>query len=424
MDYNKEWEYGTPVDCDCENNFIHIDCGCKSKEVCECENILLEISKLKSEDIVLQREIDTISGASISGVTEEEVDAKIASAKTEIEAEIPSLSGYATEQWVEDKHYITGVDLSNYATTEQMNEAISAATDGLATEEYVNAQISSQTSDFVTGEQLSSYTYDKATIDEKIAGGGSFDPSQYYNKTATDALLDEKLDVTAYTPTDLSNYYTKTEVDNEIISAITDVEAEIPTVPTSNTAFTNDAGYLTEHQSLSDYATEQWVEDKHYITGVDLSNYATKAEIPVVPTSNTAFTNDAGYITGVDLSNYATKDNLTAATDDMATKTWVNNQGYLTEHQSLTAYSTTQEVNTMINQSVSGKQDTLSAGTNITIVDNVISAQGGGATYTAGVGIDITNNVISAVIKFWCGTMSEYEQISQHDNNTIYLIHS
>lgn len=202
MDYNKEWEYGTPVDCDCENNFIHVDCGCKSKDVCECENILLEISKLKSEDIVLQREIDAISGASISGVTEEQLNEAIASAKTEIEAEIPSLSGYATEQWVEDKHYITGVDLSDYATldnltaatddmatqtwvnnqgyltehqslsaystTEQMNAAISAATDGLATEEYVNAQISSQTSDFVTSEQLSSYTYDKATIDEKI----------------------------------------------------------------------------------------------------------------------------------------------------------------------------------------------------------------------------------------------------------------
>ena len=115
MEYNKEWEYGTPVDCDCENNFIHVDCGCKSKEVCECENILLEISKLKSEDIVLQREIDAISGASISGVTEEQLNEAIASAKTEIEAEIPSLSGYATEQWVEDKHYITGVDLSDYA---------------------------------------------------------------------------------------------------------------------------------------------------------------------------------------------------------------------------------------------------------------------------------------------------------------------
>jgi hypothetical protein len=128
MEYNKEWEYGTPVDCDCENNFIQVDCGCKSKEVCECENILLEISKLKSEDVVLKREIDAISGASISGVTEEEVDAKIASAKTEIEAEIPSLSGYATEQWVEDKHYITGVDLSNYATTGDVANVSTALT--------------------------------------------------------------------------------------------------------------------------------------------------------------------------------------------------------------------------------------------------------------------------------------------------------
>jgi hypothetical protein len=450
--------------------------------------------------------------------TTAQTDSLIESAVTRVEGEIPtiptsntaftndagyltehqSLSGYATQQWVRDQHYITGVDLSDYALKSEIPTVPTSNTAFTNDAGYLTEHQS--LSGYATEAFVSAFTYDKATIDEKVAGGGSFDPSQYYNKTATDALLDEKLDVTAYTPTDLSNYYTKTEVDNEIISAITDVEAEIPTVPTSNTAFTNDAGYLTEHQSLSGYATEQWVEDKHYITGVDLSDYALKSEIPTVPTSNTAFTNDAGYITGVDLSNYATtgdvnnvstaltahtsnttihvtpeqvanwnaksdfsgsyndltdkptiptvptdisafnndvgyitgvdlsnyatKDNLTAATDDMATKTWVNNQGYLTEHQSLTAYSTTQEVNTMINQSVSGKQDTLSAGTNITIVDNVISAQGGGATYTAGTGIDITNNVISSVIKFWCGTMSEYEQITQHDNNTIYLIHS
>ena len=263
MEYNKEWEYGTPVDCDCENNFIHVDCGCKQKDVCECENILLEISKLKSEDIVLQREIDAISGASISGVTEEEVDAKIASAKTEIEAEIPSLSGYATEQWVEDKHYITGVDLSNYATTEQMNEAISAATDGLATEEYVNAQISSHTSDFVTSEQLSSYTYDKATIDEKIAGGGIFDPTQYYTTAQTVNLVE---------------------------SAVTRVEGEIPTVPTSNTAFTNDAGY---------------------ITGVDLSNYATTGDVANVSTALTGHMSDTSvHVTSAEKSTWSSKANV------------------------------------------------------------------------------------------------------------------
>ena len=369
----------------CNGNVYNIGMGCCEPVLGPVENYytkptidrkLEEItSAITSGCCITPEEVDekieeAISGITVSGVTEEQLNEAIASAKTEIEAEIPSLDGYATEQWVEDKHYITGVDLSDYALKSEIPTVPTSNTAFTNDARYLTEHQS--LSGYATTAFVSAFTYDKATIDEKVAGGGSFDPSQYYNKTATDALLDEKLDVTAYTPTDLSNYYTKTEVDNEIISAITDVEAEIPTVPTSNTAFTN----------------------------------------------------DAGYITGVDLSNYATKDNLTAATDDMATKTWVNNQGYLTEHQSLTAYSTTQEVNTMINQSVSGKQDTLSAGTNITIVDNVISAQGGGATYTAGVGIDITNNVISSVIKFWCGTMSEYEQISQHDNNTIYLIHS
>ena len=134
MEYNKEWEYGTPSDCDCENNFIQVDCGCKSKDVCECENILLEISKLKSEDIVLQREIDAISGV---------VDTKL------------------------DASAYTPVDMSDYYTKDEVDGMIPSLS-GYATEEYVNAQISSQTSDFVTGEQLSSYTYDKATIDEKI----------------------------------------------------------------------------------------------------------------------------------------------------------------------------------------------------------------------------------------------------------------
>ena len=134
MEYNREWEYGTPSDCDCENNFIQVDCGCKSKDVCECENILLEISKLKSEDIVLQREIDAISGV---------VDTKL------------------------DASAYTPVDMSDYYTKSEVDSKIPSLS-GYATEEYVNAQISSQTSDFVTSEQLSSYTYDKATIDEKI----------------------------------------------------------------------------------------------------------------------------------------------------------------------------------------------------------------------------------------------------------------
>lgn len=47
--------------------------------------------------------------------------------------------------------------------------------------------------------------------------------------------------------------------------------------------------------------------------------------------------------------------------DGYATETWVEGKGYLTEHQD-----------------ISGKQDKLTAGSNITITDNVISASGGG----------------------------------------------
>ena len=86
--------------------------------------------------------------------------------------------------------------------------------------------------------------------------------------------VDEKIEeaVSGITP-DLSDYYTKEEVD-----------ALIPEVP-----------------SLSGYATEQWVEDKHYITGVDLSDYVTYESLP-------------------DLSVYATK-------------TWVTNQNYITNSE-------------------------------------------------------------------------------------------
>ena len=94
---------------------------------------------------------------------------------------------------------------------------------------------------------------------------------------------------------------TEEQMDEAIAEAKAEIEAEIPTVPTSNTAFTNDAGYLTEHQSLSGYATEQWVLDKHYITGVDLSDYVRYENLP-------------------DLSPYATKQ-------------WVINQSYATNSE-------------------------------------------------------------------------------------------
>ena len=178
--------------CNCneEGKIINIGMGCCVPVVANADNYYTksEIDE-KIDEIVISGggitsgEVQTMIDESIADKADKSEIPTVPTKVSAFENDVPyltqhqSLSGYATEQWVLDKHYISGVDLSDYAT-----------------KEYV-----------------SGFTYDKATIDEKVAGGGTFDPTQYYNKTATDALLANKAD-TATT-------YTKTEVDNAITAA-------------------------------------------------------------------------------------------------------------------------------------------------------------------------------------------------------------
>jgi len=216
------------------------NCGCGGKDVCDCEEILLEISKLHTDDEILQDEIDYVSGVvdTISGgcdcdltdyYTKEEVDALI--------PEVPSLSGYATEQWVLDKHYITGVDLSDYATHQWVeNKNYLTEHQPLKT---INGQVISGTGNI-----------------EITASGGTINVDYELDPTSTSpvvnsaitAAINEKLDASAYTPTE--------QVQSDWNEADTDSKAyiknkpTIPTVPTSNSAFTNDMHYITSGDSV------------------------------------------------------------------------------------------------------------------------------------------------------------------------------
>ena len=87
----------------------------------------------------------------------------------------------------------------------------------------------------------------------------------------------------------------------------------IPTVPANVSAFNNDTGYLTSHQSLNGYATENWVENQGYLTEhqdvsgkantADLATVATSGSYndltnkPVIPTKTSDLTNDNGFVT-------------------------------------------------------------------------------------------------------------------------------
>ena len=88
--------------------------------------------------------------------------------------------------------------------------------------------------------------------------------------------------------TELSKYYTKTEIDGK--------------------------GYLTEHQSLANYATQSWVTSQNFATRnfVNSSGFAKKADIP---TQTSQLKNDSGFLTNTSLNGYV--NTVDKATSDL-----------------------------------------------------------------------------------------------------------
>ena len=89
--------------------------------------------------------------------------------------------------------------------------------------------------------------------DIQIGTGGTIDLSNYYTKSETNGLLDDKLDASAYTPTDLSGYWTSGETQEAINAATSGI-------PSSQTI----EGFRSDLNALSD--------DVH-------TNYYTKSQV-------------------------------------------------------------------------------------------------------------------------------------------------
>lgn len=361
-------------DCGCTPKTYNIGMGC-------CQPVLAPIENYytKSQVDRLIKDIETEGGCCI---TPEEVDAKIEAIDLSpyaLKTEIPSLDNYALKSELPD--------LSGYATKTEIPSLV-----GYATEDWVRNQnylTSHQSLKTINGISLI------GTGNIEISQGETVDLSDYYNRTEVNNLLADKLDSTAYTPADLSSYALKSEI-----------------------------------PSLDGYATESWVLEKHYITGVDLSNYATLGDIPdtsdyalksEIPSldgyATQQWVRNQNYITGVDLSNYATKSEIPSL-DSYALKS---------ELPDLSGYATKSEI-----PDISGKLDTSVFNTYTANTDTAISSKADASTtYTK----TEVNNLISSKAdttvlnnymlksQIWCGTQSEYDAISTKDNNVIYLIH-
>ena len=304
-------------------------------------------------------------------------------------------NGLASEEWVNNQGFLKEhQSLSAYSTTEQMNQAIGSAT--AATTGWVESQ------GYLTEHQsLSAYTptsgfstINGSAITEGgnivIEGGSSI--KNYQPLQVEFSPNYSFIDAYEISSIGTQQFYKRIAFDtingNSIIHQ-SDNDKVNWTIPTSTSALTNDSGYVTSGE------VNTQIESKGYITGYtetdpvfqasaasrisaqDISNwngkqpsgdYALRSELPTVPTSNTAFTNDAGYITDAALNGYAT----TAFTE----------QTYLKEHQSLSAYTPTSGFSTINGSAITEggniviEETPYSAGTNIDITGHIISVTG------------------------------------------------
>lgn len=129
--------------------------------------------------------------------------------------------------------------------------------------------------------------YTKAEIGDKFQPIGNYVSASTYTaftsttKASIDTLRGTKLDVSAYTPSDLSNYYTKDEVyskgetynKNEIDDKIIQSGTFDPTLYYTKGTCDSRFALKNEMPSLDGYATEDWVTSKNYATRADFITY-------------------------------------------------------------------------------------------------------------------------------------------------------
>lgn len=225
------------------------------------------------------------------------------------------LSDYVTKELLESKHYLTEhQSLADYAT-----------------KLYVDDKVKSIK---IPDINPSNY-YTKLEVDKKIEGLSipDIDLSAYAKKVELPTKLSELTNdsgyITTYTETDpvwnseKSNYYTKTEINNknyltqhQSLADYVKTEAlttyakktDIPSVPTKLSEFTNDSGFITTYTETDpvwtsekvNYYTKDEINGKNYLTEhQSLADYAKKSEIPT------------DYVRNTELTSYATKTYVT-----------------------------------------------------------------------------------------------------------------
>ena len=239
--------------------------------------------------------------------------------------------------------------------------------------------------------------------------------TQIPDEYVTETELDAKGYLTEHQS--LAEYAKKSELFSKDYNDLTNK----PTIPSveglASTQYVDNKVSEIVVPSLEGYATEQWVENKNYLTQhQSLDEYAKKSELFSKDYNDLTNKPTIPSVDGLASTQYV--DEKVAAIvvpslDGYATEQWVEGKGYLTQHQSLADYATKSELAT--------KQDTLTAGSNITIENGVISASGGsGGSYTLPVA---NKNTLGGVKVIHNSILSSDDgnKVLMDDNNRLFI---
>ena len=296
--------------------------------------------------------------------------------KTEVDAKLPSLEGYAkTEDIPTD--YLKESDLKGYSKfsgsyNDLTDKPDIPSIDGLASEEWVQKELAkidpTIPSEYITETELEEKGYITAAA---LVGYAKTEdiPTDYL--VAND--IKDKAD-----KSDLTTLATKQELQDAITDLASEgyvdnkvAEIEIPDVTSFITIddvdnrlgeFDNHLGstYTTKAELTTHTAN---IKNPHGVTAEQVGAYSKEETYTKEETREYVNANVADAVSGlasteyvdnavaniqpptVDLSEYAKKSEIPSL-EGLATETWVEEQNYLTEHQSLANYYTKEEAHT------------------------------------------------------------------------------
>ena len=198
-------------------------------------------------------------------------------------------SNYYTKAEIGDKFQPKGNYVSD-STYTAFTSTTDASINNLRTTKLdASAYTPSDLSNYYTKDEVytKGETYNRNEIDDNFQPIGNYVSASTYTSftSSTEASIDTlrgtKLDVSAYTPSDLSNYYTKSEVytkgetynRNEIDDKIIQSGTFDPTLYYTKGTCDSRFALKDEMPSLNGYATEEWVTSKNYATNAKLVTY-------------------------------------------------------------------------------------------------------------------------------------------------------